>query len=173
MKVIRQHLPVAATLVSTLAFSLPAAADGTATAQFLSGRLTVEVSGTSVSMQLRLPMTRATVETKARQDFTQEEVIARLKAADKLFAFPESAKCQVENANAFAVDSQGKITKNDGNMQAMYRFACDGAGAKSLDRIKVKLFEGLPGLEALKVQVSSDKGDKQLDMTAANSDLAL
>lgn len=170
---IRQSLPVAATLVSTLAFTLPAAADGTATAQYLSGRLTVEISEGAVSAQLRLPMTRATVETKAKQDFTQEEVIARLKAADKLFGFPDAARCQVENANAFAVDSQGKITKNDGNMQAMYRFACDAAGLKKATSIRIKLFEGLPGLEALKVQLSSDKGDKQLDVTAANADVAL
>ncbi|MFO1319804.1 MAG: DUF2796 domain-containing protein [Burkholderiales bacterium] len=168
------RLPLtAAALVSTLALSLPAAADGTATAQYLSGRLTVEVSGPSIAIQLRLPMTRATVETKAKQDFTQDEVIARLKAADKLFGFPEAAKCQVESANAFAVDSQGKITKNDGNMQAMYRFSCDAAGAKSLDRIKIKLFEGLPGLDSLKLQISSDKGDRNVEVTAANSDVAL
>ena len=170
---IRQYLPIAATLVATLAFSLPAAADGTATAQYLSGRLTVEVSGRgNVSMQLRLPMTRATVETKDKQDFTQEEVLARLKAADKLFVFPAGAKCQVESANAFAVDTQGKITKGDGNVQAMYRFACSG-GAAAVNRIKFAVFEGLPGLEALKVQISTDKGEKSLDMTAANSDVTL
>jgi len=81
-------------------------------------------------------MTRATVLELFAGTGAQDEVIARLKAADKLFGFPEAAKCQVESANAFAVDSQGKITKNDGNMQAMYRFSCDAAGAKSLDRIK-------------------------------------
>lgn len=161
---------IAAALVPALAHSLPAAADGSATAQFLSGRLTIEVSGTAIAMQLRLPMTRATVETKAKQDFTQDEVIARLKATDKLFGFPEKARCQVESANAFAVDSQGKITKNDGNIQAMYRFNCEGG---KVDAIKVKLTEGLPGLDTVRVQVSSEKGEKSLELAPANADVAL
>lgn len=173
MIVIRLALPVAATLVSSLVFSLPAAADGSATAQYLSGRLTVEVSGDgAVSAQLRLPMTRATTETKHKQDFAPEEVIARLKAAEKLFAFPAGAGCQVESANAFAVDTQGKITKGEGNIQAMYRFACSG-GAASIDRIRFTVFDGLPGLEALRVQLSSGKGEKNIDMTTANNDVAL
>jgi hypothetical protein len=171
--VIHPRRPVALALLATLAQALPASADGTAAAQYLSGTLAVDVSGPEVSMQLRLPMTRADASTAAKQNFTPEEVVARLKAADKLFAFPDKAKCQVENANAFIVDAQGRPTKADGNIQAMYRFRCDGAASARMDTFKVKLFEGLPGLDKLKVKLATDRGESSLDLTPAAGDVAL
>ena len=160
-------------LVSSFAIALPAFADGSATAQYLTGKLTVEVSGSSVSMQLRLPMTRSDTTTKHKQDCTQEEGIARLKAADKLFVFPEKAKCVVENANAFAVDGQGRPTKGDGNIQAMYRFDCPGAAGARIDALKIRLTEGLPGLEKVRAQIATDKGESTQDLEPANVDLKL
>jgi hypothetical protein len=78
-------------------------------------------------MQLRLPMTRGDTSKGSEQPLTSAEVVARLKEATKLFVFPDKAKCQVENANAFAVDTTGRPTTAEGNIQAMYRFRCDGA----------------------------------------------
>jgi hypothetical protein len=162
-----------AALFATLSFSHFAGADGSATAQYLSGRLTLDVSGADVSLQLRLPMTRSDATTKEKQDFTQEEVLARVKAADKLFIFPDKAKCVVESANAFAVDTQGKPTKGEGNIQAMYRFSCPGASAGRIDSVKIRLTEGLPGLDKIKLQVSTDKGEQTLELAPANADVAL
>ena len=112
--------------LTLLACTLPAHADGTAAALYKTGTLTVDVSGPDVSMQLRLPMTRGDTSGN-KQTLTTAETVARLKEATKLFVFPDQAKCQVENANAFAVDTQGKPTTAEGNIQAMYRFHCDGA----------------------------------------------
>jgi len=173
MNVIHQRLILAAALAASLGFSLPAAADGSATAQYLTGRLTVDMSGPDVSMQLRLPMTRSDATTKEKQDFTQEEVLSRVKSADKLFVFPEKAKCVVESANAFAVDTQGKPTKGEGNIQAMYRFSCPGAAVARIDMLKIRLSEGLPGLDKVKVQITTDKGETTLDLAPANADVAL
>lgn len=167
-----RHIAVSA-LVSTFAIVLPAAADGSATAQYLTGKLTIEVQGQDVSAQLRLPMTRADVTTKHKQDFTQEEVLARLKAADKLFVFPAKAKCVVENANAFAVDGQGRPTKGEGNIQAMYRFSCPGAAGARIDALKLRLTEGLPGLEKVRAQIATDKGESTQDLSPADVDLTL
>lgn len=162
-----------ATLSATLSNVPLAIADGSATAQYLTGRLTLDVSGTDVSLQLRLPMTRSDSTTKEKQDFTQEEVLSRVKAADKLFIFPDKAKCVVESANAFAVDTQGKPTKGEGNIQAMYRFSCPGAASGRIDSVKIRLTEGLPGLDKVKVQVSTEKGEQTLDLSPANADVAL
>lgn len=161
---------LAAALVSSLACALPAAADGTAAPQYFNGRLSVDINGSDVAMQLRLPMTRSTVDTAHKQNFTQDEVIARLKEAEKMFGFPAGAKCQVESANAFAVDQQGRITKADGNLQAMYRFKCEGA---KIDAFQIKLFEGLPGLETVKLQLTSEKGEKTLELVPGKGDITL
>ena len=67
-------------LVATLVQALPVSADGTAAALYKSGTLAVEVAGPDVSMQLRLPMTRADASTAGTQSLTVEEVVARLKA---------------------------------------------------------------------------------------------
>lgn len=167
-------LPLAAITAATLALSLPAArADGTAAALYKSGTLSVDVSGPDVSMQLRLPMTRADASTPNVQNLSVAEVVARLKAAEKLFAFPEKARCQVENANAFAVDAQGKPTTADGNIQAMYRFHCEGAPAARIDKLGVKLFENLPGLDKLKLQLATEKGESTHDLTPAVVDVTL
>jgi Protein of unknown function (DUF2796) len=170
---IHPRLFITLALSATLAHTLPAGADGTAAAQYLTGNLAIDVSGPDVSMQLRLPMTRAEASTANKQNLTPEEVVTRLKAADKLFVFPDKARCQPEYANAFAVDAQGKPTKADGNIQAMYRFRCDGATSARVDALKVKLFDNLPGLEKLKLQLSTDKGDSTLELTPATGDVAL
>jgi hypothetical protein len=79
----------------------------------------------------------------------------------------------VENANAFAVDGQGKPTTADGNIQAMYRFHCDGAASARLATLGIKLFDNLPGLEKLKLQLTTDKGESTLELTPATGDVAL
>ncbi|MBI1396058.1 MAG: DUF2796 domain-containing protein [Betaproteobacteria bacterium] len=157
-------------VLATLACSLPASADGTAAAQYLKGSLSIDVSGGDVSMQLRLPMTRATAETADKQNIPPTEVVDRLKAADKMFAFPEAAKCSSDYVAAFTVNAQGRPTKGDGNIQAMYRFHCDGPAS---GKLAVRIFETLPGFEELKVQVSTEKGHHGADLTPASGDVSL
>jgi hypothetical protein len=125
-------------------------------------------------MQLRLAMTRATTSSESKQTLlTPAEVVARLKEAAKLFVFPDKAKCQVESANAFAVDSTGKPTTADGNIQAMYRFRCDGATSARIDKLGIRLSDQLPGLEKLKLQVATDKGEIAQELSPANGDVTL
>jgi hypothetical protein len=101
------------------------------------------------------------------------EVVARLKEANKLFVFPDKAKCQVENANAFAVDTQGKPTTAEGNIQAMYRFHCEGAASARIDKLGIRMSEQLPGLEKLKLHVATDKGEIAQELSPANGDVTL
>jgi hypothetical protein len=159
--------------LTLLACTWSAHADGTAAALYKSGSLTVDVSGPDVGMQLRLPMTRGDTSGESKQTLTTAEVVARLKEATKLFVFPDKAKCQVENANAFAVDTQGKPTTAEGNIQAMYRFRCDGATSARIDKLGIRLSEQLPGLEKLKLQVATDKGETALELSPANGDVTL
>ena len=151
-----------------LACAVPVHGDGTAAAQYKTGTLTVDVSGPDVSMQLRLPMTRG-----PKLTLTPAEVVARLKEATKLFVFPDKAKCQVENANAFTVDTQGKPTTADGNIQAMYRFRCEGATSARIDKLGIRLSDQLPDLEKLKLQVATDKGEIAQELSPANGDVTL
>jgi hypothetical protein len=154
--------------LTLLACTLPAHADGTAAAQYKTGILTVDVSGPDVSMQLRLPMTRG-----PQLILTPAEVVARLKEATKLFVFPDKAKCQVENANAFTVDTQGRPTTAEGNIQAMYRFRCEGATSARIDKLGIRLSAQLPDLEKLKLQVATDKGEIAQELSPANGDVTL
>lgn len=156
-----------------LACTLPAHADGTAAALYKTGTLSVDVSGADVSMQLRLPMTRGDTSGAAKQPLSTAEVVARLKEATKLFVFPDKAKCQVENANAFAVDTQGKPTTAEGNIQAMYRFHCDGAASARIDKLGIRMADQLPGLEKLKLQVATEKGETAQELSPANGDVTL
>ena len=158
--------------LTLLACSLPAHADGTAAALYKTGTLTVDVSGPDVSMQLRLPMTRGDTSGN-KQTLTTAETVARLKEATKLFVFPDKAKCQVENANAFAVDTQGKPTTAEGNIQAMYRFHCEGATSARIDKLGIRLADQLPGLEKLKLQVATEKGEIAQELSPANGDVPL
>jgi len=162
-----------AIVLTLLAGTLPAHADGTAAALYKTGTLSVDVSGPNVSMQLRLPMTRGDTSGAAKQPLTTAEVVARLKEAAKLFVFPDKAKCQVENANAFAVDTQGKPTTAEGNIQAMYRFRCDGASSARIDKLGIRLADQLPGLEKLKLQVVTEKGEIAQELSPANGDVTL
>ena len=166
------HSKTAVALI-LLACALPAHADGTAAALYKTGTLTVDVSGADVSMQLRLPMSRGDTASGSKQPLTSAEVVARLKEANKLFVFPDKAKCQVENANAFAVDTQGKPTTAEGNIQAMYRFHCDGATSARIDKLGIRLSEQLPGLEKLKLQVTTEKGEIAQELSPANGDVTL
>jgi hypothetical protein len=157
--------------LTLLACALPARADGTAAAQYKTGTLTVDVSGADVSMQLRLPMTRGNTSGESKETLSSAEVVARLKDASKLFVFPDKANCQVENANAFAVDTQGRPTTAEGNIQAMYRFHCNGAPSARIDKLGVRLSDQLPGLEKVKLQLASDKGDTAKELSPASGDV--
>ncbi len=156
-----------------LACALPVHADGTAAALYKTGTLTVDVSGADVGMQLRLPMTRGDTSGLSKAPLTSEEVVARLKEAGKLFVFPDKARCQVESANSFAVDSQGRPTKAEGNIQAMYRFHCDGAPAARIDKLGIRLSDQVPGLEKVKLQVTTEKGEVAQELSPANGEVTL
>ncbi len=153
--------------------ALPALADGTAAAQYRSGTLRVDLSATEVSLQLRLPMTRADAASAGKHHLSPAEVVARLKAGDKVFTFPPEGRCVVENASAFVVDGQGRPTTGDGNIQAMYRFNCAGAASSPLTRLSVRLFEELPGLEKLRLQLDTGKGERTEDLNPAAAEIAL
>lgn len=165
------RLPIAIAVAAALSTALPAHADGTAAAQYLSGTLSGDVSGTDIGMQLRLPMTRADSSTADKQNVAPADLVAMLKEADKVFTFPEGAACVADYTNAFVVDGQGRPTKGDGNIQAMYRFNCPGAAKSPVTGFSVKLFENLPGLDKLKVRVSTGTGDVSAELTGAPGDV--
>lgn len=166
------HSKIAIAL-TLLACTLPAHADGTAAAMYKTGTLTVDVSGPDVSMQLRLPMSRGDSSGLSTQPLTTAEVVARLKEAAKLFVFSDKAKCAVESANAFAVDTQGRPTTAEGNIQAMYRFHCDGATSARIDQLGIRFSEQVPALEKLKLQVTTEKGETARELSPPNGDLTL
>jgi len=118
-------------------------------------------------------MTRGDTSGVGKQPLTPAEVVARLKEATRLFVLPDKARCQVENANAFAVDTQGKPTTADGNIQAMFRFHCDGATSARIDKLGIRMSEQLPGLEKLKLQVTTEKGEIARELSPANGDVTL
>jgi len=159
--------------LTLLACTLPAHADGTAAALYKTGTLTADVSGPDVSMQLRLPMTRGAGLVDGKQAPTTAEVVAILKDAARLFVFPDTARCQVESANAFAVDTQGKPTTAEGNIQAMYRFRCDGATTARIDKLGIRFSEPLPGLDKLKLQATTDKGEIAQELSPPSGDVTL
>ena len=159
--------------LTLLACALYAHADGNAVAVYESATLTVEVTGPDVSMQLRLPMTRGDTSGGTKQVLPTAEVVERLKEAAKLFVFPDKARCQVESVNAFAVDSRGKPTAAEGNIQAMYRFHCDGAATAHIDKLGIRLSDQLPRVEKLNLQVSTEKGEIAHELSPASGDVAL
>jgi hypothetical protein len=69
----------------------------------------------------------------------------------------------------FAVDTQGKPTTADGNIQAMYRFRCDGATSNRIDKLGIRLSDQLTGLEKLKLQVATEKGEIAQELSPAPS----
>ncbi|MEO6022065.1 MAG: DUF2796 domain-containing protein [Burkholderiales bacterium] len=151
-------------------FSSAAFADGSALPEYRNGNLAIDVEGNAVSARLRLPMAVANPD---KPGLPPDEVLKRLNAGDKLFGFPGIAACKAESASAFAVDKEGKPVKRAGdfgNIQASYRFECGGARPES---IKVKLFEQLPDLLGLKLQLTTDKGERSVDLAPGSADLAL
>ncbi|MCW5627161.1 MAG: hypothetical protein KIT73_20760 [Burkholderiales bacterium] len=154
-----------------LTCSLPAHSDGTAAAHYKTGTLAVDVSGPDVGMQLRLPMTRGDTSGGTRQILSTAEIVERLKDATKLFVFPDGAKCQPESANAFAVDTQGRPTTAEGNIQAMYRFRCDGATSVRIATIGVRFSDQLPGLEKLKLKITTEKDEVSQELAPPNGDV--
>ena len=93
------------------------------------------------------------------------------KASPGALPIPSSAS-EVESASAFAVDKEGKPVKRPGdfgNIQASYRFECGGRP----ENIKIKLFEQLPDLLGLKLQLTTDKGERSVDLAPGTPDLAL
>lgn len=160
-------------VLTLLACTLPAHADGTAPPLYKTGTLTADISGPDVSMQLRLPMTRGPgMLNDGKLAPTTAEVVAILKDAAKLFVFPDKASCKVESANAFAVDPQGKPTTAEGNIQAMYRFHCDGVKG-SIDKLGIRFAEQLRGLEKLKLQASTEKGEITQELSPPSGDVPL
>ena len=151
------------------AFSSAVFADGSALPEYRNGNLSIDVESNAISARLRLPMAVANPD---KPGLPPEEVLKRLNAGDKLFGFPDKAACKVESASAFAVDKEGKPVKRPGdfgNIQASYRFECGGRP----ENIKMKLFEQLPDLLGLKLQLTTDKGERSVDLAPGTPDLAL
>jgi Protein of unknown function (DUF2796) len=159
------------TSLCALAAILPslAYADGSALPEYVNGKLLVEVEASAVNARLRLPMSVANPD---KPGLPPEEVLKRLKESEKLFAFPEKSACKLANASAFAVDREGKPVKRAGdfgNIQAAYRYEC----AAKPDSMALKVFQQLPDIRNLSLQLSSDKGEQSAELTPDAAEIKL
>ena len=144
-------------------------ADGSALPEYVTGKLLIEVDASAVTARLRLPMAVANPD---KPGLPPEEVLKRLKDGEKLFAFPEKSGCKLSNGSAFAVDREGKPVKRAGdfgNIQAAYRYECS---AKP-DSLSVKVFQELPDIKNLSLQLTSDKGEQSTELAPGAPDLKL
>jgi hypothetical protein len=144
-------------------------ADGSALPEYVSGKLLIDVDGNVVNARLRLPMAIANPD---KPGLPPEEVLKRLKEGEKLFTFPGKGDCKLANGSAFAVDREGKPVKRAGdfgNIQAAYRYEC---GAKP-DAVSVKVFEQLPDIKNLSLQLTNDKGEHSAELAPGAPDLKL
>lgn len=167
----QKHILVSFCKVAALTAVLPSLvfADGSALPEYVNGKLLIDVEGNAVTARLRLPMAVANPD---KPGLPPDEVLKRLKEGEKLFTFPEKGGCKFANGSAFAVDREGKPVKRAGdfgNIQASYRYEC---GAKP-DSVSVKVFEHLPDIKNLSLQLISDKGERAAEITPAAPDLAL
>jgi Protein of unknown function (DUF2796) len=153
-----------AAVLPSLAF-----ADGSALPEYVNGKLLVDVDGNAINARLRLPMAVANPD---KPGLPPEEVLKRLKEGEKLFTFPGKGDCKLANGSAFAVDREGKPVKRAGdfgNIQASYRYECS---AKP-EAISVKVFEQLPDIKNLSLQLTSEKGEQSAEMKPGAPDLKL
>ena len=154
-----------AAMLSSLAF-----ADGSALPEYHNGKLIIDVEGNAVTARLRLPMADAD---PAKPGLAPEEVLKRLREGETLFSFPSKGACKLESGSAFAVDREGKpVTRagDFGNIQATYRYECSGAKP---DSMSVKVFEQLPDIKTLSLQLTTDKGERTAEMVPSAPDLTL
>ena len=153
-----------AAILPSLAF-----ADGSALPEYVNGKLLIDIDGSAVTARLRLPMAVANPD---KPGLPPDEVLKRLKEGEKLFAFPDKSACKLANGSAFAVDREGKPVKRAGdfgNIQAAYRYECS---AKP-DSIGVKVFQQLPDIKNLSLQLTSDKGEQTAELAPGAPDLKL
>ena len=144
-------------------------ADGSALPEYVNGKLLIDVDGNAVNARLRLPMAVANPD---KPGLPPDEVLKRLAEGEKLFTFPDKGGCKFANGSAFAVDREGKPVKRAGdfgNIQAAYRYECS---AKP-DSVKVKVFEQLPDIKNLSLQLTTEKGEQSAEMAPGAPDLKL
>ncbi len=144
-------------------------ADGSALPEYVNGKLLIEVEANAVTARLRLTMAVANPD---KPGLPPDEVLKRLKEGEKLFAFSDKSACKLANGSAFAVDREGKPVKRAGdfgNIQAAYRYECS---AKP-DSVSVKVFEQLPDIKNLSLQLTSDKGERSVEIKPGAPDLSL
>jgi hypothetical protein len=158
--------------IGAVAAILPclALADGSAWPEYRDGKLIIDVEGNAVTARLRLPMA---VADPAKPGLPPEEVLKRLRDGETLFRFPGPGACKLESGSAFAVDREGKpVTRTGdfGNIQATYRYECSGAKP---DSMSVKVFEQLPDIRTLSLQLTTDKGERSAEMVPGAPDLTL
>ena len=154
-----------------LAFILPslAFADGSALPEYVSGKLLIDVEANAVTARLRLSMAVANPD---KPGLPPEEVLKRLKEGEKLFTFPGKGDCKLATGSAFAVDREGKPVKRAGdfgNIQAAYRYECSARP----DSVSVKVFQQLPDIKNLSLQLTSDKGEQSAELAPGAPDLKL
>lgn len=145
-------------------------ADGSALPEYRTGKLIIDVDANAVTARLRLPMAVANPD---KPGLPPDEVLKRLGEGEKLFTFPEKGACKLANGSAFAVDREGKPVKRAGdfgNIQAAYRYECSGTKPES---IRVKVFEQLPDIKTLSLQLTTDKGERSAEMVPNAPDLTL
>ena len=157
--------------LSAIAAILPslAFADGSALPEYVNGKLLIDVEGNAVIARLRLPMAVANPD---KPGLPPDEVLKRLKEGGKLFAFPDKGGCKLANGSAFAVDREGKPVKrvgDFGNIQAAYRYEC----IAKPDSLSVKVFQQLPDIRNLSLQLTSDKGEQSAELAPGAPDLSL
>jgi hypothetical protein len=168
----QKHILARLSAIGGIAVILPnlTFADGSALPEYRNGKLLIDVAGNVVTARLRLPMAVADPD---KPGLPPDEVLKRLREGEKLFSFPGNGACKLESGSAFAVDREGKPVKRSGdfgNIQATYRYECSGAKP---DAISVKVFEQLPDIKTLSLQLTSDKGERAAEMVPSAPDLTL
>jgi len=168
----QNHILACLRAIGGIAVILPSLtfADGSALPEYRNGTLLIDVAGNVVTARLRLPMAVADPD---KPGLPPDDVLKRLREGEKLFSFPGNGACKLESGSAFAVDREGKPVKRAGdfgNIQATYRYECIGAKP---DAISVKVFEQLPDIKTLSLQLTGDKGERTAELVPGAPDLTL
>lgn len=143
------------------------------------GHLSVAVEGPLVMMELEGPAASlAGFEHRPRNDAEQaamRKTIDALEDGTALFRFgPAGLRCRQHNVTVLSVlfenaDEAGHADEDHADIFAVWEFECEGAGIGEIDA--GGFFARFPGLERLRVQAVSDRGQTARELDASASRL--
>lgn len=150
------------------------------------GTLNIALEGNTLMIELESPAMNIVGFEHPPRDEKQHQAIDQaattLRQGDKLFTTPSAAGCvlkqaQVESSLLEEGHSKAEHGKHEeehedeahADFHVAYRFDC--GQPSRLDRITVKFFDAFPSTDELEVQLLSDKGQKAVELTAANPHL--